>query len=78
MLPPGASFPRGATRWALGADVIISGELQKVGTRLKISLRLHETHEGRMAGAAVASGKSVDELDDAASKAVTQLFDGTK
>ena len=62
----------------IGADAIISGEIQKVGTRYKISLRLHETHEGRLAGASVASGKSIDELDDSANKAVAALFDGTR
>jgi hypothetical protein len=61
----------------IGADAIISGEIQKVGTRFKMSLRLHETHEGRLAGASVASGKSIDELDDSAIKAVATLFEGT-
>jgi len=62
----------------IGADAIISGEIQRIGTRYKISLRLHETHEGRLAGASVASGKSIDELDDSANKAVATLFEGTR
>ena len=58
----------------IGADSIISGELQKVGTRYKLSLRLHETAQGRLSGGTVASGRSIDELDDAVSKAVKELF----
>jgi hypothetical protein len=59
----------------IGADAIISGEIQRIGTRYKISLRLHETREGRLAGASVASGHSIDELDDSANKAVATLFE---
>ena len=58
----------------IGADQIVSGELAKIGTRFKLSLRLHETHDGRLLGATVASGSTVDELDQAASQAVTSLF----
>lgn len=48
----------------IGADRIISGEIQMVGTRYKVSLRLHETHEGRLLASAIATGKTIDELDD--------------
>ena len=58
----------------IGADAIVSGEIQKVGTRYKMALRLHETREGRLVSAAVASGKSIDELDDGAAKAAAELF----
>ena len=62
----------------IGADAIVSGEIQKVGTRYKMALRLHETREGRLVAAAVASGKSIDELDDGATKAAAQLFEGQR
>lgn len=62
----------------IGADSIVSGEIQKVGTRFKMSLRLHETREGRLVSAAVASGQTIDELDDGANKAAAQLFEGQK
>jgi hypothetical protein len=58
----------------IGADAIVSGEVLKVGTRYKLTLRLHETHEGKLLGAAVASGRSIDELDDAVGKAAAELF----
>ena len=61
----------------IGADAIISGELQKVGSRYKMTLRLHETHEGRLVAAAVASGKTIDLLDDDANKATAALFGAT-
>src|SRR5205814_2199450 len=38
----------------IGADVIVSGDIQKVGTRYKISLRMHETRDGRLISTAIA------------------------
>ena len=58
----------------IGADLVVSGELLKVGSRYKVSLRLHETHEGRLIASAIASGKSVDELDEATQAAAAELF----
>ncbi len=58
----------------IGADLIASGEIQKVGTRFKISLRLHETKEGRLIASSIASGASVDELDDQLGQAARELF----
>lgn len=60
----------------IGADEIISGELQKLGNLYKLSLRLHDTREGRLLGSAIASGKSVEELDGAAQKAAEDLLSG--
>lgn len=58
----------------IGADLIISGEIQTVGTHYKISLRLHETKEGRLLGSAIASGSSVDELDEHTALAAAELY----
>ena len=58
----------------IGADTIVSGEIQKVGTRYKLTLRLHDTHEGRLLASAIGSGKSIDELDESAQKAAEDLF----
>lgn len=58
----------------IGADAIVSGEVLKIGTRFKVTMRLRETHEGKLLGAAVATGHSIDELDDSVTKAVGQLF----
>jgi len=48
----------------IGADLVISGELLRVGSSLKLNLRLHDTHEGKLLSAALVSGRSVDELDE--------------
>jgi hypothetical protein len=58
----------------IGADAVISGEILKVGTHYKMSLKLHETREGRLLATTVASGKSIDDLDESAQSAVEKLF----
>jgi TolB-like protein len=58
----------------IGADAVISGEILKVGSRYKISLKLHETHDGRLLSTGVASGKNFDELDDKLQQAVSDLL----
>ena len=58
----------------LQADHVVSGRLTKVGSRFKLTLRLHETGSGALVGSAVASGKSVEELDDETPKAVAHLL----
>jgi len=58
----------------IGADAVISGDVLKVGSRYKMSLRLHETHKGRLLSTAIASGKTVDELDEALGKAADDLM----
>jgi hypothetical protein len=58
----------------IGADAVISGEVLKVGTRYKISLKLHETQDGRLLSTGMASGKSIDELDEGLQAAATSLL----
>jgi hypothetical protein len=58
----------------IGADSVVSGEILKVGSHFKLSLKLHETHDGRLLSTAVASGKSIDELDESAQGAATELI----
>ena len=58
----------------IGADLIVSGEIQKLGSLFKLSLRMHDTHEGRLIASAIASGKTVEELDAAAQKAAYELL----
>ena len=58
----------------IGADAVVSGDVLKVGTRYKMSLRLHETHNGRLLSTAIASGKTVDELDESLQKAAEELM----
>jgi len=57
----------------IGADLVISGEMLRVGSSLKMSLKLHETHQGRLLAGSVATGRDIDELDRQASKAVDEL-----
>ena len=58
----------------IGADYVISGDLLRIGTSYKLNLRLHETAGGELLNGAVASGKSVDELDANTSPAVKDLL----
>jgi hypothetical protein len=58
----------------IGADAIISGDVLKVGSKYHISLRLHETHDGRLLSSAIATGKTVDELDETLQAAASDLL----
>jgi hypothetical protein len=57
----------------VGADLVVSGELLRVGETLKASLRLHETRSGTLLGAATAAGLTAEELDSRLGPAVQQL-----
>ncbi|MCA1827171.1 MAG: DUF3280 domain-containing protein [Myxococcales bacterium] len=57
----------------LGADLVISGELLKFGSSFKLTLKLHDTHDGRLISGTQASGRTVDELDVETAKAVRKL-----
>ena len=58
----------------IGADEIVSGEIQKLGSLYKLSLRLHDTHEGRLLASTQASGHTIEELDQSAQKAADDLL----
>ena len=60
----------------IGADLIVSGEIQKLGSLYKLSLRLHDTHAGRLLASTQASGKSIEELDTSAHQAAEELVAG--
>lgn len=62
----------------IGADVIVSGDLQRIGRKLKLSLRLHETRGGRLLAAEVSSGKDVDELDQSLQDTAARLLTGAR
>lgn len=61
----------------IGADAVVSGEILKVGSKFKMSLKLHETAGGQLLSTAVASGKSIDELDESAQAAAADLLTPT-
>ena len=58
----------------IGADEIVSGEILKLGTLYKLTLRLHDTHEGQLLASTQASGKTVEELDQSAQQAAADLL----
>jgi len=58
----------------IGADLVVSGELLRFGTKYKLDLKLHETAGGSLLAGAVASGKTVDELDAAVPATVRELL----
>lgn len=58
----------------VGADLVVSGEILKVGPNFKLNLRLHDTREGRLLSGAVGEGRTVEELDRNTKAAVGELF----
>jgi hypothetical protein len=58
----------------LGADLIVTGQVLKVGSNFKLNLKMHETHDGRLLSGAVASGQNVDALDSDTQRAVETLI----
>lgn len=58
----------------IGADSVVSGDIQKVGTKFKLSLKLHDTKQGRLLGTSIASGGSIDELDSSVQRAAEDLY----
>lgn len=59
----------------IGADLVISGELLRVGSSFKLNLRMHETASGQLLSGELASGKTVDELDANTVAAVKSLLE---
>jgi hypothetical protein len=62
----------------IGADLVVSGDLLRVGDTLKASLRLHDTRAGTLIGAATAAGVTAEDLDAHLAPAVRQLFASLK
>lgn len=58
----------------LGADLVISGDLLKIGKLFKLDLRMHETREGQLLNGATASGSTPEELDVNTHTAVETLL----
>jgi len=59
---------------SIGADLVISGRIAKIGTRIALTMRLHETASARLVGTAEVLGKSVDEIIDGTDAAVRRLL----
>jgi tetratricopeptide (TPR) repeat protein len=60
----------------VGADLVVSGDLLRFGSSLKLDLKLHDTRSGKLLSSTIASGKSVDDLDQQAQRAAVELLAG--
>ena len=58
----------------IGADLVVSGEVLRVGESLKASLRLHETQSGTLLSAATVAATTAEDLDARLGATVRQLF----
>lgn len=58
----------------LGARYIITGEVLRFGSSLRLSLRLHDTQTGRLIGSEVAKGKELEELEGPTEGAIRLLL----
>src|SRR5471032_3279073 len=58
----------------LGADYVVSGDVLRFGSNLKVNLKLHETAEGSLLSSKEASGKDADALDQRLGPAVDKLL----
>jgi hypothetical protein len=57
----------------LGADYVISGDITRFGTTLKLVLKLHVVAGGNLVGSAQAEGQTLNELDRSLKPAVKDL-----
>ncbi|MBM4292212.1 MAG: hypothetical protein FJ138_12885, partial [Deltaproteobacteria bacterium] len=58
----------------LGARHIITGEVVRFGSSLRLTLRLHDTESGRLVGSEVAKGKLVEDLEAPTEEAIAALL----
>ena len=58
----------------LGADYVVSGDVLRFGSNLKVNLKVHETAEGSLIASKEASGKDADALDQRIGPAVEKLL----
>jgi len=58
----------------IGADAVVTGELIKLGSRYKLSLRLFDTHSGKQLSESKGAGASIEELDGVSASATAALF----
>lgn len=59
----------------VGADVVISGEILKIGEELRVSLKVHDTATGKLVAAETAAGATPALLEGALVGAATRLFE---
>lgn len=78
-LPPGATLAacegdcEVQTARNVGADQVVSGEIIRLGTELRVALRLHETRAGRLLNTARVAG-AIEDIDAPLEHAARRLF----
>lgn len=58
----------------LGADYVVSGEIVRFGDELRLTLRLHETRDGRLLASESVAGERVTDLETAVTPAARRLL----
>ena len=58
----------------LGARYIITGEVLRFGSSLRLTLRLHDTKTGRLIASEIAKGKEIEDLEDPTSASIHSLL----
>jgi TolB-like protein len=58
----------------VGAEVVVTGEVVRLGGELRVALRLHDTRSGKLLSSAQAGGKAASELEAPVGQAGRALF----
>jgi hypothetical protein len=84
LLPPGTDLSACAddceitTGRAIGADVVVTGEVTRFGGAFKASLKAHRVASGQLVAQETATAATVEALDDAVSAAAARLFEAVR
>jgi hypothetical protein len=81
LLPPGTDLAQCTSAMCevefgrkVGADLVVAGQIARVGTLLKVSMTLHETREGGLLGTETASVDNVERLEGPVRAAAARLL----
>ena len=58
----------------VGGDYVVTGEILKFGTSLKVTMKLHDTQTSALLASSRASAKTVDALEEPILKAAEEMF----
>lgn len=58
----------------LGARYIITGEVLRFGSSLRLTLRLHDTSSGRLISSEIAKGKQIEDLEEPTARSIQTLL----
>lgn len=62
----------------LGANLVVSGRMRRIGKRFTLSLRLHRTADSALLEDATATGPTLEKIDDETGRAVARLAAAVK